>query len=87
MVKRIYLNEADGKLSVRVGKLTPIMGKPFYILTVAHVSNNVVRGREFLTDSAGRMLRFATVKQAETYAFDHGMMVYGIGVLVMGGIE
>lgn len=84
---KIYLNEADGKLSVRVGKLVPMGGKPFYILTVAHVSNNVVRGREFLTDSAGRMLRFATEKQAKKYAFDHGMVAYGLGVLVMGGFE
>lgn len=87
MTSRVYLNEADGKLSVRVGKLTPMGGKPFYILTVAHVRNNAVRGREFLTDSAGRMLRFATEKQAEKYAFDHGMVAYGLGVLVMGGVE
>lgn len=80
-----YMQEADGCMSVRLGRITPFVGRPFYVLTAYRIDPQRTDERVVLTDSAGRMLKWTNKRDAMDYAFSHGMYVYDTSLIIMGG--
>ena len=81
----LYMQEGNGRMSVRLGRITPFIGRPFYVLTAYRIDPQRTDERVVLTDSAGRMLKWTNKRDAMDYAHSHDMYVYDTSLIIMGG--
>lgn len=80
-----YMTDYDGRLMVTLGRLTPMKGKPYYVLTAYRTDPQRTDERVVITDSAGRMLKWKTIMEAISYASKHNMDVYSSTIAILGG--